>query len=381
MSEYLNRPTMQMVADRAGVSLMTVSRSLKNNPRVSQKTRQEVLRAALELGYRPNPLVSALMAQIRHSRPREYRPTIAFLIADSDDVYDKADSYNAQIYRGAVARSVELGYKLERFSLISQGMSVARMRQVLRARGIPGIILSPLPDPIPALDFDWSGFACAAVGYSYKRYLLNRVANDQFNTMRKAVDKLLSLGFKRIGLAIRYEDDIRAECRWSGAFSSYFPHIADADNCLLPVFLWHYKETEEPVRTGSTYDMQTIPQMPDGFCEWVRANAPDAIISLQPLFIRSWLSSIKKDAEKSTEIINLNIENEDSQFRGMNQMSQKLGGAAVELVVEQIQHNMSGVPECAKMVIIRSEWQDLKNTRDSSGQTACKQKKRQRKAG
>ncbi len=51
--------TIRDVAKRAGVSIGTVSRALKNQTGLTEETRQQVLRSAFELGYdttnlRPN---------------------------------------------------------------------------------------------------------------------------------------------------------------------------------------------------------------------------------------------------------------------------------------------------------------------------------------
>lgn len=53
-------PTLQDVADRAGVSAATVSKVLSNTPYVSEDTRAKVLLAVQEIGYRPNLAARAL---------------------------------------------------------------------------------------------------------------------------------------------------------------------------------------------------------------------------------------------------------------------------------------------------------------------------------
>src|SRR5947209_15920972 len=53
--------TLRDIAAKAGVSVMTVSRALRNHPNLASDTRARILQLADRLGYRPNPMVSALM--------------------------------------------------------------------------------------------------------------------------------------------------------------------------------------------------------------------------------------------------------------------------------------------------------------------------------
>lgn len=353
---------MQTIAERAGVSLMTVSRALKNNPRLSQATRSRIQQLATELGYRPNPLVSALMTQLRSARAPKDWPTLAFLAAHPDAVYAPGHTYNAQIHAGALERATQLGYKLERFSLIEPGMTWQRMRGLLRARGVPGVILPPLPDPIPAIDFDWTHFACAVVGYSYRKPELHRAANDQFNTIRTAVQRLTDLGHRRIGLAIRHEDDRRVDNKWAGGFLSFHPYLPAGRK--LPVFLWHYEPSPTRKRSAEGFESwEGRVERPAGFAEWVERHRPDAILALQPLVVRGWLSSLGLRVPRDIALISLNLQPDQPGFSGIDQNNTLVGAAAVELVVEQIHHNEQGVPARAKTVMISGDWVDGGTTR------------------
>jgi len=60
--------TLADVALRAGVSLKTASRALNGEPHVAEATREEVRKAASELGYRPNPAAIALAKAKRRNQ-------------------------------------------------------------------------------------------------------------------------------------------------------------------------------------------------------------------------------------------------------------------------------------------------------------------------
>src|SRR5512139_192034 len=54
MAQPMENPTLADIARHTGVSLMTVSRTVRGLGRISASTRERVLAAANELGYRPN---------------------------------------------------------------------------------------------------------------------------------------------------------------------------------------------------------------------------------------------------------------------------------------------------------------------------------------
>src|SRR5258708_3707224 len=64
---------LQDIAEKAGFSKATVSLALRNHASIPEPTRELIQTLAAEMGYRPNPLVSALMTYRRTSQPT--RPT------------------------------------------------------------------------------------------------------------------------------------------------------------------------------------------------------------------------------------------------------------------------------------------------------------------
>ena len=64
------RPRLEEVAARVGLAPSTVSLVLRNIPGPSGETRRRVLRAAEELGYRPNLFARSLRSKIWSIRAR-----------------------------------------------------------------------------------------------------------------------------------------------------------------------------------------------------------------------------------------------------------------------------------------------------------------------
>src|SRR5690348_5785345 len=104
--------TLKEVAQKAGVSIMTASRALRNQANVTPPTRERVQKAAAQLNYRPNPLVSALMSYRRASRVIRDTLTIGFITN-----FPRKDGWrklriNEDFFAGAAEACMRHGYKL-----------------------------------------------------------------------------------------------------------------------------------------------------------------------------------------------------------------------------------------------------------------------------
>ena len=64
--EPQKKPNLQSVAAAAGVSLATVSQVMRNTGRISDKTREKVLKAAKDLNYVPDGRAAAMRSGQNH---------------------------------------------------------------------------------------------------------------------------------------------------------------------------------------------------------------------------------------------------------------------------------------------------------------------------
>jgi DNA-binding LacI/PurR family transcriptional regulator len=325
---------MQQIADKAGVSRMAVSLALRSSPKVSAKTAARIRGIAEELGYRPNPLVSALMTHLRQTRAVQRPTTIAYATA-----FPTADGWRktgvlAQFHEGARKRAEALGYVLEEWWVRRPGMTEQRLCEILYTRDIHGLLVAPLPPGGGTLQLDWPKFSCATIGYSFGGAALHRVSNDQYGSILLALRTLAQLGYRRIGLALTREQDERVERHWTAGL---FVHQAE----LAP------ERRVPPLLAVDAFAAE--------FREWFRAHQPDAVVSLAGE-CQALLAEMGLRVPKDVGFAHLALTPADAGVAGVDQHSELIGAAALDLVDTQLRRNERGTPAQRKTLLISGEW-------------------------
>jgi len=126
------RVTMRQVAERAGVSAMTVSRVINESPRVSEEARQRVEAAIAELGYVPNRLARGLI--------RQKTGAIGLIVPDV------ANPFFTLVVRGAEEVAWRAGYHV---ILCNTQGDLERERGYLQdmlAFQVEGLLIAPVGD-------------------------------------------------------------------------------------------------------------------------------------------------------------------------------------------------------------------------------------------
>jgi LacI family transcriptional regulator len=124
------RTRIQDVAEQAGVSMMTVSRVLNQDKKVSNKTREKVMAVVEKLNYRPN--VSA----------RRLASSKSFFIGL---LYDNpSDSYISQFLLAALKKCRALGYHLVVDEAhLDINKTIESVKQLIDVTQVDGMILLP----------------------------------------------------------------------------------------------------------------------------------------------------------------------------------------------------------------------------------------------
>ncbi|MCC5838724.1 MAG: LacI family DNA-binding transcriptional regulator [Opitutales bacterium] len=203
------RVILKDVAAAAGVSLMTVSYALRDLNRVSPETRQRVRKIAEDLGYQPDPMMKRLASYRTMQRREATGVTLAWLnLHQSAQTWKFRGSHYMEAYEGAGRRARELGYELDAFEVHALG-GWKRVSEILRSRGIQGVILGQPPPGTDSASLEWPHFATVAIGRAIRHPDLPRVVINHVQAVGEAYERMRARGYRRIGLAMEMGDCVK----------------------------------------------------------------------------------------------------------------------------------------------------------------------------
>ena len=343
---------------------MTVSRALRGDRSIPPATRAKIRAEADALGYRPNPMVSALMARLRATRTPSYQATLAWLNDHPEPSPWRKVPYMRPYFEGARERAESLGYRLEEISLPTENPDdidshVTQARRILSARGMPGLVL-PLNYRPSMTRRDWSGFAVAVLGrhkkntdYSVPGHrpdpMPHGVSEDYFFNMRLACRSLRALGYRRIGWVSNPWFDAVTDSLYPAAFAQEQTEWPEAER--LPPFL-----------LPGLARPDTAP--PPGFAQWIRRQRPDVLLG-RFVELADWARALDLGA-RAPDLAHLGLAADVKGWSGIDPQFRELGAAAIDLVAAQLARNERDTPVHPKEVLIRGTWVAGRSTRASA---------------
>lgn len=332
--------TLQQIAQAAGVSAMTVSRVMHHSPRVSEATRQRVQEAIASLDYRPDPHLARMMTMVRGRKKARVRAVIAVIreVTPKDALHDPAYQYVA--IQDIRRRAEQHGYHAEEFWLGRDGLDPARLVNVLHARGIEGIIVSPQSSQMLCAQLDYSTFAAATFGFGLTSPSLHRAAGNMNLGIQLAVKQLSERGYKRIGLAVTQWINHRAEGAYSGAMLHVQQDMPVRQR--VPVLLFPHNDFSRCRKE---------------FMEWMEKHRPDALITFDR-HIPEWLQKMGLRVPEDIGLVVHDWTPAMKAYAGVYQRRDHVAAAAVDLVATQLLQNECGVPEVPRQILIPSQWID-----------------------
>ncbi len=189
------------IAREASVSVATVSMALRNSPLISETRREQIQAIARQMGYVPNPAMSALASYRRARRPVHYRENLAFLYQLQRGETSFKDWENWPIRKGLLEgmrqRSGELGYKIECHELPREAAPQRRLAEMLGARGIRGILVHANMQPVEEALRAFSAFALLSMIDFCENAPFHQLRSNDYEVMRLALLQLRRRGYRR----------------------------------------------------------------------------------------------------------------------------------------------------------------------------------------
>lgn len=337
------RIPLRLIAERAGVSRMTVSRALRDDPEISKATCRRIQKVAERLGYRPDPILARLMETIRVRKRDRVPNVIAYMTAYDLRSGWRKHSTQRICFEGATRRAAECGYRIEEFWAREPDMTDARMSEIIRARGIDGVIVAPLPAPqLIFQGFRWDYFSAVEVGYSLARPALHRVCSHQFQSIMLVSERLYATGYRRVGLAMSLQADERVHHHWRAG------HLAAHS-------LWGRGDPGELMFLTSDWNCAD-------FGRWIKRTRPDAVITIGPT-VSGWLNELGLRAPRDIGLANVDIALDVPGTTGIDQSPAMIGVAAVDLLISLIHHHECGVPAVPRVTKVQGTFVEGRTTR------------------
>ena len=333
--------TLQDVAAKAGVHRSTVSLALRDNHRISADVRASIQRIARELGYRSNPLVTALMRSRRTRRAP--RHVVLAYVTDYPTRYGWRPPHHDRpdYFPGAAARATELGYKLEHFWLGEPGMTPTRFAQILISRGINGLLIGRLPPGVSEIHLPWEQFSAVALGLTLTKPDLHRVAEDAFASAAVAMNECLAKGYRRIGFVMSEPDDSpNMGDRWLGAFLRLQLRL-DPEN-RIP--FCEYRPPAEFARH---------------FLKWFDQHRPDVVLATHGDPLQNLLAPPGSTLPRAANFFLLVNDKPQKGLAGVHLDPGIVGALAVDMLVGMMHRGETGLPTEPHHVLVPGKWVEM----------------------
>lgn len=341
---------MAEVAKAVGVSKNTVSLALRGSPRISAETRKRIAETAESMGYRLNPTVAHLMAQLRQNRSPGYQATLALVNGNKDRDAFTSHSTIPYYIQGCLRRAKQLGYQLDEFWMHDPDMPVSRWQSILRARNIRGILIvglmehNRLPAQLAPL---WDEFPTVVTGVRTREPALSFACSDHHALALEALEKAVALGYRRPALVLDSVIDELTEGRFTAGFLTGQSRLVPAKQ-----------------RTSGFYDVVAARRDRALFGKWLEKNQPDVIFTLYHE-VRRWLQDLGLRVPEDVGLIQYEWRPDHAEWAGMDQRNDLVGEAAMDMLISLVHHNERGVPEHPRATMIGCHWVDGATVRTS----------------
>ncbi len=331
--EKVAKVSMRDLAKEAGVSVSAVSLALRNSPKISPEKRKAIAKLAKRMGYVKDGRVTELMEHLRTFRAKKQLATIVILVLDFSRADLKLYPRIQSLIFGIEQEARDNGYDPDLMFMEDMKVSPKRLRNILTARGIKGVVVMPFQTGVGKLDLDLSGFCVSTAGYSIINPMLNRACPDYLQMMDELLEQICRLGYKRIGFIMTYVSGGVGHKLYSSSYL-FYSNLID-ESLRIPIL--------------RRRDIAL-----DGIKNWMDKYQPDVVISSGKIY--RLLQDLGYRIPEDLGFASLEIVDDHRDASGLDQRMELVGREALKLSFSDINLNNPGVPEHPKTVLIDSHF-------------------------
>jgi len=155
--------SLRAISEATGLSVATVSRALRGDHNVRNRTSEKVLRTADLLGYKRNQHLGEMMSAVRLRTSGSFHGNLA-LIWPAQKRFWGGDRPLREMRAAAFRRAAELHFAMD--ELFFSPKNHRNLRDILLSRGVHGLIFSTPSSIVNGFEIpmDLAGFSCVALG-------------------------------------------------------------------------------------------------------------------------------------------------------------------------------------------------------------------------
>lgn len=332
------------IAAKVGVSRIAVSMALRNHHRISGELRRRIRQVAREMGYVPDPFLSALAAHRRQRVPAKDHGVLAWINHWKDPgrlrQFKEFDLY----WRGACEAAGKLGYRVDEIRW-EWGCPPKRLEKILLARGIEGVLIPPHRELFDWGDFDWDKFSVVRFGLSVPRPDANVVTADNYRATVLAISKIHEYGYRRIGLTVNREFNERVGGNLLSGFF-YAQKLLGLEPALPPLLTFLKERTAEE-----------LARQKDVLGAWLGRHKPDSLL-ISDIEVPGMLLELGYRIPQDIALAGTTVLDIPHVDAGIDQHAEAIGRTAAETLLKQMNVNECGEPRYPSRILIESRWKD-----------------------
>lgn len=260
---------------------------------------------------------------------------------------EEDDPRRQAIVAGATRRAAELGFKTDQLVAGKNGCDAARLSDILAARGVSGVLVSPSADKERLAWVDWTRFPAIYAGIPDEHTRLHAVCADYYSAMETALQRLHALGHARPGLVLHADIEPAVLARWKAAYCAFF--------------------LDQPARAGRS-GRRASPPFPfihsgapgdeTAFRDWLQLGDHDAVIA-DSVIVREWAARASAPASRALPIFHLGLDPAapSRPIAGVDLQLQAVGAKGIDLLADQILRDERGQPEQPLTTLCPIVWQ------------------------